>query len=140
MAETKIRRKAIPERIKRIIEARQEGRCFCNCNASILQGSDVEFDHSPALKLRPINEDGTDYVPAQLDPKYIVARCAKSHAAKTFGPSKASSIGGDIHAIAKVKRILKRDTGIKKTKREIKSAGFRKPPPGYNAWARRIER
>lgn len=121
-----IRRKAIPERIKRIIEARQDGKCFCNCNASILPGSDVEFDHSPSLKMRPINASGDDYVPGQLDPDYIVARCSASHRRKTLGPSQASSVGGDIHAIAKIKRILKKRDGIKKPGRNIQSQGFSK--------------
>lgn len=131
------KRKAIPQRIRRIIEHRQNGLCFCGCNRSIMPGSQVEWDHSPALQLRPINAAGTDYIPAQLDPAHIVARCPASHKCKTFGLSKATSLNSDIHAIAKTKR-LSGERAPKKFKRSIpprtmpgtKASGIRKKMNG----------
>ena len=64
----------------------------------------VEWDHHPALELRPINEAGDDYEPPQLDPRYIQPLVGADHALKTNGPRHDHS-QGDKGKIAKVKRI-----------------------------------
>ena len=70
-----------------------------------LDPDDVEWDHDPALGVRPINEDGTDYDPPQHDPRYITPRSRENHAEKTNG-TKATTAGSDKNRIAKVNRIL----------------------------------
>jgi hypothetical protein len=70
---------------------------------------EIEWDHIPALARRAVNEDGTDWVPAQLDPEYIRPMRKADHARKTTGrkgTSKLSSDGnGDTTQAAKIKRI-----------------------------------
>lgn len=62
----------------------------------------IDWSHEPALQLRVINDAGTDYVPAQLDPDYIVARRCEEHDRITF---KDNGTGrGDLTAIAHVRR------------------------------------
>ena len=72
----------------------------------------VDWDHHPALGLRPVNDDGTDYDPPQLDPRYIMPRERdEDHKFKTFGrkgESRLSITGdGDVSRIAKAERLEK---------------------------------
>lgn len=70
----------------------------------------IEWDHDPALGLRAVNADGTDYEPAQLDPRFIRPMRKADHLAKTTGrkgESKFSSNGGgDTSRVAKARRTL----------------------------------
>lgn len=77
----------IPIAVKREVAARQGDVCQCGCETPIWTGRkcNVEWDHCPALRLREINRAGDDYTLPQNDPRYIVARCRASHAAKTRG-------------------------------------------------------
>ena len=85
----------------------------------------VEWDHEPALALRQINEDGTDYIPPQHDPRYITPREKVDHDIKTTGrkgESKNSRNGnGDQQRIAKVR---------KQEKRRLSEGGLAKPVDG----------
>lgn len=69
----------------------------------------TQFDHDPALGLRPLNEDGTDTVPPQLDPKHIVPRSTPAHRTKTTGTPPGQKVvhvaNGDQHKIAKAARL-----------------------------------
>lgn len=67
------KRKPVPDRVKVQALLRMLG----------LAGKTIEWSHEPALALRAINDDGTDYKPAQLDPRYIVARERAKHARLT---------------------------------------------------------
>lgn len=104
---TRPARKNIPMAVKREVATRQGGICQCGCGTAIAwpEGDKctVEFDHMPALRLREINRAGTDYIPAQNDSDYIVARCTESHLIKTSG-SGATTAGTDIGAIKKERR------------------------------------
>jgi len=72
-------------------------------------GEDIDWDHFPALALRPVKADGSDWDPPQHDPRYLRPLRRKDHAVKTTGrkgESKYSSNGGgDTSQAAKVKRI-----------------------------------
>ena len=68
----------------------------------------VEWDHHPALELRPLNAAGDDYEPPQLDPNYIQPLVRADHALKTNGPHHDHS-QGDKGKIAKVKRLERRE-------------------------------
>lgn len=69
-----------------------------------LDPANVEWHHTPPLSVRQRLADGR-YDPDENDPKHIVPLTPESHARHTFGPSKATSAGGDIHNAAKVKRV-----------------------------------
>ena len=70
----------------------------------LLDEGSIEWDHCPALELRPLNAAGDDYEPPQLDPNYIQPLVRADHALKTNGPHHDHS-QGDKGKIAKVKRI-----------------------------------
>lgn len=119
------KRRAIPVAVKRAILERQGAECICGCGQPVSwqTKSDTHFDHEPALRLRAINADGTDYIPAQHDPRYIDARCPESHHAKTHGTG-ASTAGSDV---GKIKKERKRNRAPKRK---------RKIPPRANPWAK----
>ena len=108
-----IKRMRIPASVKWAVLERQSFRCACGCNEPLetrqgRKGVDVwraDYDHDPALSLRPTNEYGTDYIPPQLDPDHIFALIPEHHDIKTFGDSKSTCANGDIHKAAKAKRI-----------------------------------
>lgn len=116
------RRKAIPVATKKAICARQNGICECGCGRPVewkAHRASTRYDHTPAVFLRPVNASGTDYEPAQLDPKYIVARCLESdERRRSGGPQRATTAGRDTNAMAKQRR---RD----------------KPPEAKRAWPSR---
>lgn len=99
MASERPNRKAIPLRVK--LDA-----------ALIALGLDpkaTEFDHDPALGLRPVNAAGDDFDPPQLDPRHIVPRAAAVHYAKTNGHRPGEKLvttaNSDKGRIAKAERL-----------------------------------
>lgn len=100
----------------------------------------IEWDHNPALGLRAVNADGTDYEPNQLDPRFIRPMRKADHLAKTTGrrgESKfSSSGGGDTSRVAKARRTLaeaearvglQKEPGKRRERKgTIKSRGFDK--------------
>ena len=63
----------------------------------------VDFDHDPALAMRPIDPATGDTIPAANDPRHIVPRGRADHRAKTLGGHRPLS--GDVSKIAKLKRV-----------------------------------
>jgi hypothetical protein len=88
-------RKAIPLGVKLAVALRQLG---------FAKSERVNFDHDPALALRPWDDEKQDFIPPQHDPDYIVIRTEPAHDKKTNG-NDATSHGSDKHAIAKVDRV-----------------------------------
>jgi hypothetical protein len=88
-------RKNIPLGIKLAVALRMLG---------FARGQRVDFDHDPALGLRPWDEEKRDFIPPQLDPEWIVIRTKPVHDIKTNGNG-ATSYGSDKHAIAKIDRV-----------------------------------
>lgn len=65
-------RKDISWQIKAYLYHKQDGLCAgCGATLELFKPRAVHADHNPALTIRPLNEDGTDYDPPQLDPNYI---------------------------------------------------------------------
>ena len=67
----------------------------------------MEWDHNPALAMRPLNADQTDYEPAQLDPRYIRPMSGQEHKDKTFGNH--VPLSGDVSVAAKIKRVERKN-------------------------------
>jgi hypothetical protein len=97
-------RKNIPLIIKLAVALRQLG---------FAKGERVDFDHDPALALRPWDDETQDYVPPQHDPEYIVIRTEPAHDKKTNGNG-ATSYGSDKHAIAKVDRLSEAEEAFRR--------------------------
>ena len=116
------KRKAIPVSVK--IEA-----CL------LLLGFDdpkaVQWDHDPAIGLRPVNVAGDDYDPPQLDPRRIFPMLTPDHARKTDGDP-AIPLSGDKSRIAKAVRLERKRLADRKAKRtwpkgrRIESRGFQR--------------
>lgn len=87
-------RRAIPLSVKLDVALRALG----------LHGIAIDWSHEPALELRAINDEGTDWKPPQHDPAYIFIRRKAEHAEITF---KDNGTGrGDLTAIAHSKRLV----------------------------------
>lgn len=89
----------------------------------LLETDRIEYNHEPALVFRAVNDAGTDYVPAQNDPRYIEALSREEHDRHTNG-GKATTLGSVKHGAAKIDRI----TG------KTKNGPKRKMPKRANAW------
>lgn len=108
------RRKAIPLKTKLAVALRMLG----------LKADDIEYDHEPALELRPYDETAGDTIPPANDPAYIQILTIEEHKAKT---------ARDAKLIAKVHRLEGR-TG--QTARRAKRGGSSiksGPMPGTRA-------
>jgi hypothetical protein len=92
------RRKAIPDRVKLTAALRRFG----------LTTADVQFDHNPALELRPWNPLTNDTIPPANSPDHIEMLLIAEHKVKTFGAGgekRISTADGDVGKIAKVRRL-----------------------------------
>ncbi len=102
------KRKSIPDRVKLQVVLQQDGRCPA-CGERLGALDTLNFDHRPAIINRPVNEDGTDYVPPQLDPEHIEAIHTKPcHDIRTNGPGgekRITTAGSDKHIARKTKRL-----------------------------------
>lgn len=118
------KRKQIPLAIKLHVFARQKGRCALTGRrlASVYA---AEFDHVPALGIRPVAASGADYDPPQLDPEYLMALAPDAHRAKT---------SEDMGRIAKVKRQL-RTQERHEHRMALKASGQK--PEVISRWPRR---
>lgn len=77
-------RQKVPMRNVRIACIRQKFVCKCGCEGG-LGAADVTIDHNPPLIEREVNEDRTDYIPAQADPAYLDIYLRGHDRNKTFG-------------------------------------------------------
>lgn len=134
------KRKGIPVATKKLVVDRQGGICLCGCGRAVEwknHRATTRFDHFPALNLRPLNGDGTDYEPAQLDHRYIDARCLDSdERRRSGGPARATTAGTDVNAMAKQR---KRDRKPKMKRawakgRKLQSRGFEQSRKGKGGW------
>jgi hypothetical protein len=105
---TRSLRKKIPDRIKLEVALRRMG----------LKIEEVQFDHNPALGLRRIDPVTGETIPPANDPNFIDMLVHETeHKPKTFGPGgekRITTAGGDIHAIAKVKRLEKQQAEFRR--------------------------
>ena len=121
----------IAETVAREVKQQRIGSTFTlpDGNLAILtENGLVEFDHCPAIQLRSWDPEKQDTVPPANALDHIIARNKTGHRTKTSG-GKATSLGSDIHAIAKIKRLTGETKKGKKAKtkwpsRPIQSRGF----------------
>lgn len=127
MTNDRPKRKAIPVSVKRAVVARQGGLCVCGCGQPVSwkPKSSTHFDHEPALRLRNINADGTDYDPPQHDARHIDVRCPESHHAKTHGTG-STVAGTDTGKIKKERKRAKPKREYRWPSRDLQSRGFDK--------------
>jgi hypothetical protein len=122
------KRKNIPASVKKAVLLRQKG-CCAECGVNFVQGDKVEYDHRPAIVMRPVNVDGTDYHPAQNDPDFIEALHRLCHLKRTVGrvPGALKTVttkGSDAGLAAKFRKL---EGKLKPRKRQtIKARGFPK--------------
>lgn len=115
-------RKAIPVGVKLKSALRAAG--FTEAE---IDGGLIEFDHTPALALRTIDESGEIQPPAN-DYRHIRPMLREAHAIKTRGTG-ATTAGSDVGNAAKVKRVEKDPPGGEEFRRRllaVKTGG--KPP------------
>ena len=96
--------------------------------------TECDLDHHPALALREVNADGTDWIPAQDDEHYLVWRPRAEHRVKTSG-TKATSAGSDIHAIAKAKRVSREQEEFRRVM--LAKSGQGEAPEKRSKWPKR---
>jgi hypothetical protein len=105
------KRKAIPDRIKLEVVLRQDGRCT-HCGERLGTLAVTQFDHRPSIINRDVNEDGTDYVPPQLDPEHIEAihgvPCHRERTVGRGGEKRTTVAGSDIHIRDKTRRLVEK--------------------------------
>jgi hypothetical protein len=104
---TRPKRKAIPLWVKVRVLGRQECDC-AECGEPL--GASIEFDHRPAIILRPVNAAGDDYDPPQNDPDHIYALHKLCHLKRTVGrvvgaAKTVTTKGSDAHLAAKFRRL-----------------------------------
>jgi hypothetical protein len=102
------KRKAIPDKVKLLSVLRYDGKCP-HCKERLGELAGLNFDHRPAIINRDVNDAGTDYVPAQLDPEYIEPTHIDCHKVRTFGlggEKRVTTAGSDIHTRDKVDRLV----------------------------------
>jgi hypothetical protein len=124
----KVKRKAIPDRVKLIAALRRFG----------LSVADVQFDHNPALALRPINPHTGDTVPPANDPDHIDMLLLAEHKEKTFGrggEKRITTADGDVGKIAKMHRVSDSEENFRR--RLLAKDKGEEPPPSKSKWPSR---
>jgi len=121
-------RKAITDRVKRIVLERQRNICD-GCGVLMTTDDKKQFDHRPALEQREVNAKWTDYIPPQLDPKYIDALHVDCHLKRTVGrtPGADKTVttkGSDAWLAAKFRRLEGRNKP--KRRQKIPARPFQK--------------
>jgi hypothetical protein len=91
--------------VKGQVLIRQEGKCGCGCGQKLQHWKDTQFDHNPALALRPWSDKEEDTIPPANDPEYIMALRKECHARKTYGAGRAMRRGSDIHEFHRGRRL-----------------------------------
>lgn len=122
------KRKNIPKSVKIDVLFRQINRC-AECRVLFDYGDKIEYDHRPAIVMRSVNVDGTDYHPPQNDPEFIDALHKDCHLKRTVGrlPGASRTIttkGSDAHLAAKFRKLEGKNKPRKR--QTIQSRGFPK--------------
>lgn len=124
----KVKRKAIPDRVKLIATLRRFG----------LKIEDVQYDHNPALALRPINPHTGDTIPPANDPDFIDMLLIAEHKEKTFGrggEKRITTADGDVGKIAKMDRVTAAQEDFRR--RMLAKDQGEEPPKRKSKWASR---
>jgi hypothetical protein len=101
-----------------------------------LEPTDTQYDHDPALAMRPIDPVSGDTIPPANDPRYIVPRTRADHRAKTFGSH--VPLSGDVSKIRKLQRIERKQAKLRE-KLLAKDGGALAPRPAKpkRTWPKR---
>lgn len=107
-------RQEFSKRTKLTAYERCKGICECGCGQKIIS---AEYDHWPV----PAAIGGSNEL---SNCRVLAKRCHRVITAEKDAP-----------AIAKTRRVFEKRAGVRDKRR-----GFKKPPPGYSAWTRSIDR
>lgn len=121
------RRKKIPDRVKLLAALKRQG----------LRIEEVEFDHEPALALRPLNPETGDTIPPANDPDHIRMLLIKEHDVKTNGPGgekRITTAGSDKGKIKKVRKLSQQQKEFRRRMLEKEPGQNSKPE---SKWPRR---
>jgi hypothetical protein len=99
-----------------------------------LDPDDVDFDHDPALAMRPIDPETGDTIPPANDPRAIVPRASAAHKIKTAGTH--VPLSGDISKIAKLKDVEKKEAAFR-ARLLARDTGEDPPATKKKAWPKR---
>jgi 5-methylcytosine-specific restriction endonuclease McrA len=126
-------RKAIPRSVKDAVLKRQGDQC-AECGDLFKGGDKIEYDHRPAIIMRAVNVEGTDYHPPQNDPDHIEALHKLCHLKRTVGriPGAEKTItvkGSDAWLAAKFRKLEGKNKP--KLKAKIANRGFPKTKRGF---------
>ncbi|CCF19089.1 conserved protein of unknown function [Pseudorhizobium banfieldiae] len=125
---TRAVRKKIPDKVKLIAALKRMG----------LTIEQVQFDHNPALALRPINPLTGDTIPPANDPDHIELLMITEHQKKTYGKSGekvVTTAGSDIGNIAKVRRLTQQQEEARR--RMLAKDQGEKPECTKSKWPKR---
>ena len=123
-------RKAIPIKVKFEATVGQNGRCP-KCTEKLGDWEETDFDHNPALTLRPWDEVAQDFIPPQLDPQFIEASHKDCHKIKTFGrggEKRITTRGSDIGERKRVRDLTNSEREFR-ARLLAKDAGEEAPAP-----------
>ena len=128
------KRKNIPPKVKAEVLLRQNFHC-AGCKTIFTETDKIEFDHRPAIILRAVNVEGTDYHPPQNEPAYIDALHASCHLKRTVGriPGAEQTItvkGSDAWLAAKFRKLEGKNKP--RDKRAIPSRPFKKSDRSFS--------
>jgi len=106
-------RKAIPDSVKVqvVLDAIRRGEMWVWDKE--ISATDLQYDHDPGLLNRPYSLEVGDFIPAQNDPAFIVARLKADHLEKTTGrvagaERAATTRGSDIGEAKRTRKIKNR--------------------------------
>lgn len=96
----------------------------------------LHVDHNPALGIRVWVPEKNDFDPPQHDPNYLFIKSDAAHRIKTSGKGH-TSYGSDVHAIAKIDRIIKKRSDGEQFAREVLRIGSGRKHQPRSRWGKR---
>lgn len=123
------KRRAPTKAVKTAVRKKQSGLCGCRKRCGTVLPPDgkglVQYQHEPALELRLVEDDDSDWIPPQHSVQHLFAELKACHQLETTGGrSGATSLGSDRHNIDKTRRL--RGGGKKRRGPKLQGAGFQK--------------
>jgi hypothetical protein len=124
-------RKAIPLSVQIVVYQRTVRELM-----GLAPQTKLHVDHQPALGIREWDEAKGDFDPPQLDPDHLFIKAEAAHREKTSG-KRHTSYGSDVHAIAKIDRIIEKRAAGETFAREVLRIGAGRKHVPRSRWGKR---